>query len=669
MRLLLGSLLVILSISGAAETQRMYGPYFVADGSHTSRLLIHNKRGDRPVSAKAYASLGSERILLDELTLAPKQSRAIVIDRHSTGRASASGSLVLEYDFFEPQPLDASVMVQHRSGSRYVVPLFRRDQIRGNVQEAVILVAGPSARAFVAVQNTTNSPRTANIDVVGNGSSVRAASVLLEPGASQVVFVDSLLAKAGARDAAAIRVTNSGSPGDVTAAGAVTDPRQRYSARIRFNDLAHGEHNRTLRAQFLLLGTQEPSWGLPTTATFTAKCALRNPTEQVKIAHPRVKWLENGISREAHLASIRIQPHEVRILDLTGAQAKGEIPAAFRIGSFEISYEGGSGHLLAQLTSIDSTTGFALDDSMTSHESHAVAGMEWAADDENQTLISITNAAPRPDSLAVELFTATGSVHLPPLALASGELALLDVRALALTHGAGSSGTFTVRGVHGSRSAFRLERLIITPSRMTSDIGQEVHDGPVAYVDVDGEERVLWIRTDVSQPPEEEYLPTQDEAYVTLDLTTTARWSSGTATTNETDTTEYVTDDTAMLSIKPPPVPQVTIVIRRPPTIGELRARFYDPCANNYLLIDVLRFGLPASAYQIFDSRSYPICHWAAICSGTCSSSMITSMAVNTPACVPAGAPYIQCFGMTVNGRCIVRNGICHYQGVPGYCS
>ncbi|HEX8411543.1 MAG TPA: hypothetical protein VF883_22005 [Thermoanaerobaculia bacterium] len=190
-----------------------------------------------------------------------------------------------------------------------------------------------------------------------------------------MVFVDSALARAGARDAAAVRVTNSGSPGDVTAAGAITDPSRRYSARIRFSDLAHGEHNRTLRAQFLLLGAQEPSWGLRTNATFTAKCALRTPTEQLKVAHPRVKWLENGISREARLASIGLQPHGLRILDLTAAHSKGEIPAAFRIGSFEVSYEGGTGHLLAQLTSIDSTTGFALDDSMTSHESHAVAGM------------------------------------------------------------------------------------------------------------------------------------------------------------------------------------------------------------------------------------------------------------------------------------------------------
>lgn len=75
MRLLFGSLLVVLSTIAAAETHRMYGPYFVADDSQSSRLLIHNKRGDREVTARAYAWLGSERILLDELTLQPKQSR------------------------------------------------------------------------------------------------------------------------------------------------------------------------------------------------------------------------------------------------------------------------------------------------------------------------------------------------------------------------------------------------------------------------------------------------------------------------------------------------------------------------------------------------------------------------------------------------------------------
>lgn len=210
---------------------------------------------------------------------------------------------------------------------------------------------------------------------------------------------------------------------------------------------------------------------------------------------------------------------------------------------------------------------------------------------------------------------------------------------------------------------------MITPAAIASEVGEAPQDGPVIYVDMDGEERVMWIRTEVDEPTEDEYVPLQDEAYVTLDLTTIAKWSSGTSITDETNTTEYDTEDTDMMTIQQPPAPRVTIVIRRPPSIGELRARFYDPCANNYLLMDFLSFGLPASAYQIFDSRSYPICHFAATCSGTCSSSMVSSYAVNTPACIPAGAPYLQCFGLTVNGRCLVRNGICHFQGVPGYCS
>lgn len=396
MRCIFNALLFALCSSAVADPQHLYGPFFAADAARTSRLLVHNKRGDLPVTVTAYMVVNGTRHFVATIPLSPKESRTVTIDPQTTRAPHATGSIILEYDFFEPQAVDASVLVQHRNGARYVVPVFRRDQIRGTVQEAVILLPTPSARAFVALQNTSDAQRTASIDVHANAEPVRATSVTLAPGASEIFYLDAALARAATRGAAAIRVTNDGAAGDITAAGAVTIPHGRYAARIRFNDIAHGEHSRTLRAQFLLLGQQDASLGLPPGANFAAECALRNPTAYPKVAHARVKWLQNSTLHEASLPTIRLAPHEVRILDLTDAQQRGEIPAGFRIGAMEVSYEGEGGHLFGQLTSVDTTTGFTLDDSMTTHESHAIAGMEWMADEEHQTLISITNAARAP---------------------------------------------------------------------------------------------------------------------------------------------------------------------------------------------------------------------------------------------------------------------------------
>ena len=160
---------------------------------------------------------------------------------------------------------------------------------------------------------------------------------------------------------------------------------------------------------------------------------------------------------------------------------------------------------------------------MTSHESHAVAGMEWSVGGSDQTLISITNASARPDLLTAQLFTARGAVDLPALELRGGEIALLNMRAIAARVPIGATfGTFAVRGSHGSRSAFRLERLMVTPAFMTAEGGQNASDDPVAYVDTEGEERVLWIRTDAIAPEQSDAFP-PEEAYVTLRLTTMAR--------------------------------------------------------------------------------------------------------------------------------------------------
>lgn len=676
MRRAFGLLLLVsffFAAAAAAEVQQLYGPFFAADGVRSSRLLIHNKRGDLEVTLKVFALVGKgDRIPLAGATLKPKESRAIDIDAgrlRAAGRAEGHGGILIEYDFFEKQPLDATVMVRHRSGSGYIVPVLRRDQIRGTVQEAVFPLPRASARAFVAVQNTAATPRQVTIDAEASAGRITAATVDIAPQATEVIALDAALVRSGAQDAAAIRVVNSGAAGDVTVAGAVFDLQGNYAGRLRFNDLSHGEHSRTLRGQFLLLGRQDPLLGLPAGADFAAKCALRNATETPKIVHPRVKWLQGSLTREARLPAIHMKPREVRILDLAAAQTNGEIPAEFRFGVLEVPYEGTTGHVFAQLTNVDRTSGLVLDGSMTSHESHAVAGMEWSIEGDNQTLISITNASERGDELKVQLFTGTGTIDLPALELGGGEIALLNLRSIAGSLSVGASGTFSVRGAHGSRSTFRLERLMVTPSGLKSDTGRSEVEGPVAYVDLEGEERVLWIRTDPSQPPESEDHP-PEEAYITLDLSTIARWSSGTATTDETNTSEYVTDDDA-LTVKAPPSPQVTvhITIYRPPNIGELRARFYDPCANNYLLTYDLRFGLPASAYVIYSTMQYPICWWEPTCSGTCSKGFHSSRAINTPSCYPAGAPYIQCFGLTVNGRCLVRVGICHFQGVEGFCT
>ena len=134
----------------SAAVQQLYGPHFVVDANHTSRLLIHNKRGDLPVSVQVYALVSGARVALGELILSPKESRALRIDPalvRRAGRSEAEGGLLVEYDFFERQPLEASLLVQHRNGSRYVVPLFRRDQVRGMTQEAVVVLPHASARA------------------------------------------------------------------------------------------------------------------------------------------------------------------------------------------------------------------------------------------------------------------------------------------------------------------------------------------------------------------------------------------------------------------------------------------------------------------------------------------------------------------------------------------
>lgn len=154
-------------------------------------------------------------------------------------------------------------------------------------------------------------------------------------------------------------------------------------------------------------------------------------------------------------------------------------------------------------------------------------------------------------------------------------------------------------------------------------------------------------------------------------LQTTVHWSNG-DDTDETDTAEYITSDANALTVSPPPGPQVTVHVIIPPnpSIGEIVARFWDPCSYLSAFTFHLSFGAPAMAYEYASQLpEFPICNWRPICYGTCGSSLYSSLAVNTPSCFPDGAPYLQCYGLTVNGKCILRNAVCGYLATPGYCS
>ena len=452
---MLSLFMVFTATAVQADTQQLFGPYFAASETQSSQLLLHNKRGDAEISASAYLLVSAgRRALIARRVLRPKESTMIAIDAallRSLGVRTSEGGILIEYEFDEPQALDASMAVLRRGGGRYTMPVLRRDQIRGTVQEAVMHIPGPEARAFLAVQNTATSPRTATITVQGSRETLTMEPLTLEPLQSAIIALDSALARTGATTAAAIRLTNSGSSGDVIVTGAVTDARTRYAARLRFHDLAHGEHSRIVRAQFLVLGPQDRALGFPAGTSFRAVCTLRNPLTAPRTVRPRVKWLEGTVMREAFLEPVRLAPHEVRVIDLSAAQQQGAIPSSFHIGVLEVPYDGDEGHILAQLTSVDAATGLVLDDWMTSHESHAIAGMQWSVDEQRQTLISITNAGPKTDRFSVQLYTAAGTVDLPPVVLAGGEIALLNFRALHAQHSFGTStGTFSVRGSYGS---------------------------------------------------------------------------------------------------------------------------------------------------------------------------------------------------------------------------
>jgi hypothetical protein len=129
-----------------------------------------------------------------------------------------------------------------------------------------------------------------------------------------------------------------------------------------------------------------------------------------------------------------------------------------------------AGSVIAELTNLDVGGGYVLGSSFSGHPSRGVGGTFWRIDDDWQSVIAFTNAAPTEDDVNVELFYEGGSYRLPTIKVAGGGISTINLKELQnegmpdvqgnLLPPSATSGSFCVIGSNGLRSAISMERLI-----------------------------------------------------------------------------------------------------------------------------------------------------------------------------------------------------------------
>lgn len=215
------------------------------------------------------------------------------------------------------------------------------------------------------------------------------------------------------------------------------------------------------------------------------------------------------------------------------------IPANFRTGTLELVCDGPAGSVIAELTNLDVAGGYVLGSSFSGNPSRGVGGTFWRIDDDWQSIITLTNAAPTEDHVNVELFYEGGSYRLPTIKVAGGSIATINLKELQRfgTPDAdgnelplfATSGAFCVKGSRELRSAISMERLIF--NSQTSEC---------IVIDGTNDHYVTSIQETANSSGSSQ-----------ISLVTTARWNDGSHSNMTFDAT-YSSDNTAYVQVNGP---------------------------------------------------------------------------------------------------------------------
>lgn len=652
--------------------QEMFSTYFLTGEGFGSKLIVRNQRIDMSVDVTPILLVDRGReISLDPVTI--EASRSVTVDLNQAladlGESNVkSGGLVLRYSFPERGPVSATVTINHAADKLSLMsPVMGREEFMSNTQEGVFWLPDKQTDVFVAVQNTSPQSRRVMPTLFIAGRQVQLNEITLASQETSFLNLNDLLSDTADNTSAAIRLVNDGDPGDVMAEGGLVNHAKGFSKRISFMDTSLHFYDMTLRANFLFLGQPPPELGFPPEVSFRAVCAVRN-TSAVKVrVHPTVKYLEAGRTRQARLQGLLLDVNEVATLDLLEAQHSGLIPANFRTGTLELVCDGPAGSVIAELTNLDAAGGYVLGSSFSGNPGRGVGGTFWRIDDDWQSIITLTNAAPIEDRVNVELFYEGGSYRLPTMKVPGGGIATINLKELRRSGTPGvdgnalplfaTSGAFCVKGDRELRSAISMERLIF--NSQTSEC---------IVIDGTNNHYVTGISGRSGQPSSPVQQDTEaTSVQVSVPLITIARWNDGTQSDMTFDAT-YSSNNNAFTQVSGPSA-TVFIDMNSLGATAQVRSVLtgYGCSRGSFASVQaILLIGERASAYVnvgIENGR----CLWEKTCEGKCSSTHTTNTFNGRCFTFPNG--WKQCADLTVAGVCTIYRVICTGIPHPGLCT
>lgn len=398
--------------------QTIYAPTIGFPEAFGSEIVLNSRSPQVKEVTPTFYTAEGQPVVGRKVQLQPAEIRFVPIENlipeEHRGR-SRWGGLALS---FSGQPREVWAQIAYhgarKAGAVDVTFSVLREH-GSNVQEAVWWTPNHGVTVF-ALGNSSDTPIRVNLQ----HSDGKSQDVYIAPFATEYLrrhanFSDTNHKPAGMGES--VKLTTSGPPGSLRAAGFVASADGGFTSSIRFYDPQTVVQPNLFATQFRVKNA-------------VPRMVLKNTSATDISARPRFLPSAGTSGDLVELPSVTLGPQEVVEVDLDSLVATAAGRADLDVVSVEVMNSGPSGSLIGALYSTDAPTGTVYDVPLRDSGPirNSTGAYPWRVGGGYSTNVSITNVGHSPTQFTVNIKHKGGVYTLDPRELAVGETATFDLK-------------------------------------------------------------------------------------------------------------------------------------------------------------------------------------------------------------------------------------------------
>jgi hypothetical protein len=425
-------------------------PYWSTGDGFVSTIEMKNYHVTSPLTVTPVLRLehGGD-VALDPVALKPSETRRININQALARRGLYARVGAAEIRHAPEGAFGANLTVLNEARSLIYNFQFRTPEMTTKL-EGLWWFYDEHTDGFVAAQNASDDPVTVTPTLYARERPYRLDPVRLRPHEMTILRLREQLRKLGLETETSGGISlESSLTGALAAGGGLVNLDIGFSAPLRMQDPEMLSMNvkrlgRTLHAIGVSIGSDMTamSMGLPEGTLMNPIMNLRNITNQPISVRPVFKYEIDGAPQSFTLPEVRLNPQQVKRVDLLPYWESGQIFEQTNWGSLEINYTGRPGALIASVTSVDQTGTYVFDAKIDNRLAAGFQGEYWSVEGDNDTAVTVKNITDKAATCQLSLQYDGGRRNfiMQPMMLRPGEARMVMLRTVQHERVTGTDG-------------------------------------------------------------------------------------------------------------------------------------------------------------------------------------------------------------------------------------